>query len=136
MAAKEIGTSGRPNKYTRWYANSLGKGRAFLRSEWCAIYLAWSAQQAGVRTKTGTAAWTVAWANWYARKGMWRAKPQRGAMVFFDWAGGKSRSGIDHVGIVERVHKDGSITSIEGNASDAVRRRHHSGRIVGYGYWA
>lgn len=89
-----------------------------------------------MRDKTGTAAHTPTWANWYASKGRWGTTPKRGALVFFDWSGGKSRSGIDHVGIVEKVNSDGTITTIEGNHNNAVARVTRSGYIVGYGYWA
>jgi surface antigen len=43
---------------------------------------------------------------------------------------------IDHVGIVEKVHSNGTITTIEGNHGDRVARVKRSGSIVGYGYWA
>lgn len=134
-ARAEIGVSGRPNKYTRWYANGIDKGSEFLSVAWCAIFISWVAEEAGVRSKTGTEAWTVGWANWYAAKGRWGTKPKVGALVFYDWGGGESRSGIDHIGIVEKVHSNGSITTIEGNHSNKVARVERSSSIVGYGYW-
>jgi surface antigen len=79
---------------------------------------------------------TVTWANWYAAKGRWGTEPKVGAMVFYDWGGSKSRGNIDHVGIVEKVHSNGTITTIEGNHGDRVARVKRSGSIVGYGYWA
>lgn len=136
IARKQIGTSGRPNTYTRWYSNELGKGSAFLYSDWCAIFLVWVAEEAGERKHIGTDAYTPTWAEWYARKGRWGTEPRVGAIVFFDWAGGKSRAGIDHVGIVEKVNGNGTITTIEGNADNQVQRRSRSFGIVGYGYWA
>lgn len=123
-----------PNKYTRWYSKL--KGSQFLYAEWCAIFLVWAAEKSDVRARTGTEAYTPAWADWFAHKGRWGVRPRRGAIVFFDWSGGSSRSGIDHVGIVETVHKDGSITTIEGNSSNRVQRRERSFGIAGYGYWA
>ncbi|GAA4191527.1 hypothetical protein GCM10022252_31450 [Streptosporangium oxazolinicum] len=131
-----MGISGVPNKYTQWYASSLGKGSYFLTAPWCAIYVAWVAERAGVRAKVGTDAYTPTWAAWYAGRGRWGTAPRPGAIVFFDWSGGKSRSRIDHAGIVEKVHSDGSITSIEGNSSGRVQRVHRTSSIVGYGYWA
>jgi surface antigen len=122
------------NKYTRWYSKL--KGSEYLHAEWCAIFLAWAAEKAHVRARTGTAAYTPAWANWFAKNGKWGIKPQRGSVVFFDWKGGKSRSGIDHVGIVEKVHSDGTITTIEGNHSNTVARVKRASSIVGYGHWA
>lgn len=120
--------------YTRWYAQRWG--REYLNAEWCAIFIAWAADKAGVLKRVGADAYTPSWADWYARKGRWGRKPKRGAVVFYDWQGGKARWGIDHVGIVERIHPDGSITAIEGNASGKVRRTWRSPSvIVGYGYW-
>lgn len=134
VVKQEVGNRGVPNKYTRWYASL--EGSEYLYAEWCAMFLAWSAEQAHVRSLTGTFAYTPTWAEWFAKKGRWGTTPKRGAIVFFDWAGGKSRAGIDHVGIVETVHRDGSVTTIEGNASNRVQRRERSFGIVGYGYWA
>lgn len=133
-AASGIGTTGVPNEYTRWYARL--KGSIFLTAPWCAIFVAWAAEEADVRARVGTYAYTPTWAAWYASKGRWGTKPKRGAVVFFDWAGGKSRAGIDHAGIVEKVHSDGSITTIEGNSSGRVQRVHRFSSIVGYGYWS
>ncbi|GII83281.1 hypothetical protein Ssi03_12710 [Sphaerisporangium siamense] len=89
-----------------------------------------------MRATVGTYAYTPTWAAWFAAKGRWGIKPRRGAIVFYDWAGGKSRAGIDHAGIVEKVYSDGSISSIEGNSSGRVQRVHRSSSIVGFGYWA
>lgn len=126
-----------PNKFTRWYVNDLGKGSEFLSADWCDIFIAWVAEQAGVRKQVGTFAYTPDHANWFASKGRWGTTPKRGAIVFFDWQGGKARSGIDHVGIVYQVNRDGTITTIEGNNMNRVvkKTRSSSSLIVGYGYW-
>ncbi|MFB4274597.1 CHAP domain-containing protein [Nonomuraea sp. MTCD27] len=63
-------------------------------------------------------------------------RAQGRALVFYDWSGGKSRSGIDHVGIVEKVNANGTIVTIEGNHGNKVARVPRSSSIVGYGYWA
>jgi surface antigen len=112
------------------------KGPEYLYAEWCAIFLVWVADKTHVRSRTGTAAYTPSWAQSFAKQGRWGSQPQRGAFVFFDWAGSKSRLSIDHVGVVEKVHADGTITTIEGNKGNAVRRVERSHSIVGYGYWA
>ncbi len=108
----------------------------FTTAPWCAIFVAWVAQQAGLRAKVGTDAYTPTWAAWYASKGRWHTTPKVGAIVFFDWGGSKSRVNIDHAAIVEKVNGDGSIETIEGNSSGRVQRVHRSSSIVGYGYWA
>lgn len=135
IAVAELGTTGAPNTYTRWYA-ALKGDTYFSTAPWCAIFVAWVAQQAGVRAKVGTDAYTPTWAAWFASKGRWGTKPRRGAIVFFDWGGSKSRSNIDHAGIVEKVNSDGTIETIEGNSSNRVQRVHRASSIVGYGYWA
>ncbi|WP_236051998.1 CHAP domain-containing protein [Nonomuraea cypriaca] len=38
-------------------------------------------------------------------------------MVFFDWSGSKNIPAIDRVGVVESVHKDGTVVTIEGNTA-------------------
>ncbi|MBI5104846.1 MAG: CHAP domain-containing protein, partial [Solirubrobacterales bacterium] len=43
------------------------------------------------------------------------AVPQPGDLIVWD----------EHIGIVESVNPDGSMTTIEGNSSDAVTRRQH-----------
>lgn len=52
-------------------------------------------------------------------------KPKKAEMVLYDWQDtgvGDNKGGADHVGIVEKVNGD-TITVIEGNYSDMVKRR-------------
>jgi peptidoglycan hydrolase-like protein with peptidoglycan-binding domain len=67
-----------------------------------------------------------------------------GDVVFFDWQGGQSAGGTDHVGFVESVLPDGRIQTIEGNTSGdsngsqsdgggVWRRVRSRGNIVGFG---
>jgi hypothetical protein len=52
-------------------------------------------------------------------------KPKKGEMVLYDWQDtgyGDDKGGADHVGIVEKVSGN-TITVIEGNYSDMVKRR-------------
>jgi hypothetical protein len=71
--------------------------------------------------------------------------PEPGDLVFFDWAGGQSAGGTDHVGMVEAVLPDGRIQTIEGNTSSGSsgsqsdgggvwRRIRTRGNIVGFGH--
>lgn len=56
--------------------------------------------------------------DWFVAKGQsvsWRQTPKRGDIVFFDFSG--KHTSRTHVGIVEKVNADGSITTIEGNTS-------------------
>lgn len=63
----------------------------------------------------------------------WNTTPQPGDMIFYDWNGGKSISGIDHVGIVESVNSDGTINTYEGNVSNkVVHMRRQRTYVVGF----
>ncbi len=85
----------------------------------------------------GKFAFTVAHAQAFQRHGRWHfglggARP--GDIVFFDWGGSRVIENIDHVGVIEAVHSDGTITTLEGNTSDAYLRRVRNGSVVvGYG---
>jgi surface antigen len=58
-------------------------------------------------------------------------------MILFDWDG----DGVaDHIGLVEKVNSDGSVTTIEGNTSNPKtgqegvwRRTRYESTILGYG---
>ena len=61
--------------------------------------------------------------------------PKPGAVVFFDWAGGKTINGIDHVGLVTKINHNGTINTIEGNISDSVVKKTRTlDQIAGFGY--
>lgn len=102
---------------------------------WCAAFVSWSAQQAGVKlgpdpADIGSAgvAQITQWAN---EKGIFTAgitgpPPEPGDLVAF----GQN----DHIGIIEAVHP-GYLITIEGNASNQVeyvRRVPGSDPIMGY----
>lgn len=63
------------------------------------------------------------------KKGIWvendAHKPQPGDIVLYDWddsGKGDNKGGSDHVGVVEKI-SGSTITVIEGNYSNAVKRR-------------
>lgn len=76
------------------------------------------------------------------KKGIWveneNRVPNPGDIIFYDWddsGSGDNKGGSDHVGIVEKVEGN-TITVIEGNYSNAVKRRALAvnGRYIrGYG---
>ncbi|WP_242884012.1 CHAP domain-containing protein [Actinomadura litoris] len=124
-------------KFGDWYARKFKVGAAYKTAAWCDMFLSWCAEQAGATSAvTGARGWayTPSHASWFVKAGRWGTTPRVGAIVFFDWGGSRRVSAIDHVGIVEAVHSDGSVTTIEGNTSDAVMRRRRRTGIVGYGY--
>jgi hypothetical protein len=89
---------------------------------WCAYFASWAAGQAG--TPLGDSGQGIGWVDgikdWAQRNGKLlpaSATPQPGDLILY---GGR------HVGIVESVAADGSLTTVEGNEGDAVRRVHRS----------
>jgi hypothetical protein len=100
---------------------------------WCAYFTSWVAQQAGVPLgEAGQGFGAVeAVAGWAQRSGRWTeagtgVAPAPGDLIV--WGG-------RHIGIVESVGADGSISTIEGNSSDAVSRRTYGadgGGATGY----
>ncbi|MEZ5120013.1 MAG: CHAP domain-containing protein [Solirubrobacterales bacterium] len=87
---------------------------------WCAYFASWVANQAGVPLgEAGQGFGAVqSVAEWAQRTGRWTpagaGTPQPGDLVVW---------GARHIGIVESVGADGSISTIEGNSSDRVSRR-------------
>lgn len=130
LARAQVGISGVPNKFTRWYADKYGA--VYATEPWCAIFLVWLARRSGATVPHQ--AYTPGMADSFAAHGRWGSKPRVGAFVFFDWGGSRVRANIDHVGIVTAVHADGSVSTVEGNKGGAVRVARRSGFVVGYGY--
>jgi peptidoglycan hydrolase-like protein with peptidoglycan-binding domain len=109
---------------------------------WCAMFVSWVFHQEGMALKASTAkgfAACSAGRNWFKANGRFTTtKPKPGYVVFYDWDV-PVKEPLDHVGIVEQVHGDGSIIAIEGNSRNpgggrqGVFRQHRKGGIVGYG---
>jgi hypothetical protein len=88
---------------------------------WCAYFVSWAAREVGAPLgDAGQGYGLVAdvW-SWAQRSGKAipasSGPPQSGDLIV--WNG--------HIGIVESVAADGTITTIEGNSSDQVSRRTH-----------
>lgn len=116
------------NKVTQWYG---------VDAAWCDMTISYMAAHSdNLSAVMGKFAWTVAHAKAFRDAGRWhygKGGMRVGDIVFIDWGGSGSIDKIDHVGLVEAVHSDGSITTIEGNTSDKCLRRRRSSCIVGYG---
>jgi peptidoglycan hydrolase-like protein with peptidoglycan-binding domain len=117
------------NQITAWYG---------FDGAWCDMYISYvAAHSDNLAAVYGKFAYTVAHAQAFQRHGRWHyglggARP--GDVVFFDWSGTRRLSQIDHVGVIEAVHANGTITTLEGNTSNAVRRRvRNAACVVGYG---
>ncbi|MFC4011695.1 CHAP domain-containing protein [Nonomuraea purpurea] len=125
--------SGQFTKFGQWYADRVQDAQ-YRNAPWCDMFLAWAADKAGVTDYVGEFAWTPSHAAWFIQQGAWSRKPEPGALVFYDWSGGKSYKGIDHVGVVERVEGK-KIHTIEANV-DRVwlkRKTRETDKVVGYG---
>ncbi|GAA3471203.1 hypothetical protein GCM10018965_057560 [Nonomuraea roseola] len=98
------------------------------------MFISWAAQKAGVQEFVGQFAWTPSHAAWFIKQGAWSQRPEPGALVFYDWKGGKSYKGIDHVGIVEKV-VGSKIHTIEANVDRVWLKRkvRDTEKVVGYG---
>lgn len=117
------------NKVTSWY-NMVGP--------WCDMAITYAAAHSdNLSAVGGRYAYTVWHAQKFQSMGRWHygiGGIRPGDIVFFDWSGSRRVGSIDHVGIVEAVHSNGTITTIEGNTSDVcMRRKRTSAYIVGYG---
>ena len=139
IANEEIGTRESAHdvtKYNDWYYGRRGE-------PWCAMFVSYCFHEAGLPLPAETPkgfAYTPYGAKWFNDNDRWAKNsetPKTGYVVFFNWPGNKENR-IEHVGIVERVNKDGSIETIEGNTGPdtcCVMQRHRkvSDGIVGYG---
>lgn len=125
--------SGQYTKFGDWYADR-SQDPQYRNAPWCDMFIAWAAQKAGVGDFVGQFAWTPSHASWFIKQGAWTSVPEPGALVFYDWSGGKSYKGIDHVGIVERV-EGGKIHTIEANVDRVWLKRkfRDTDKVVGYG---
>lgn len=138
---KALGTSEHPpgsnhNFITVWYNQhvaQIGDGA------WCQMTDTWSVWSSGFKELLTGTAWTVQ-AALNAQKGLngstWHTGTKgmkKGDQVYYDWSGGKSISGIDHTGTVEKINSDHTFYTLEGNCSDALRRVKRDGKfVVGY----
>ena len=126
--SQEGNKGGRP--YWSWYGY---KGRV----SWCACFVSWCADKCGYIDSGQIPKFSscASGASWFRSRGRLKDRsyvPSPGDIIFFDWG-----AGVHHVGIVVDV-KNGRVNTIEGNSSDAVRRRSYKigdGRIHGYGIY-
>ena len=125
IAASEVGykeSSGNRTKY--------GQAYGYNGVAWCAIFVWWVFNQAGVSHLINKTASCSSMMSWFKNRGQfYRSNPQPGDVVFFDWNGNGSP---DHVGVVESV-SGGYPNTVEGNTSDMVKRLRRTSGILGYG---
>lgn len=136
-AERSLGTTGRPNRITRWY--SARNGAMFASAAWCNQSITFWANESGNAAAVCFGrdyAYTVWHAQRFRTEGEWHVDVKgirRGDIVFFDWKGSNRIGAIDHIGLVTGV-RNGAVYTIEGNTSDGCRRRvRFASMIVGYG---
>ena len=129
IAKQQVGNVG-GEPYWRWYGFDH-------RIEWCAVFVSWAANQAGVlNDKIPKFAGVYTGIEWFKARGQWQERgysPRPGDIIFFDWeVDGKP----NHVGIVEKA-ENGYIYTIEGNSTDdgcrAKKYSINSSVIYGFG---
>jgi hypothetical protein len=125
-------------------SNPYGAAYGMDRVAWCAQFVWWVGQQAGAGHLIPKSAYTPTLAGWFQQRGLASKTPRVGSLVFFDWPGdGVDR--ISHVGLVEAVNADGTLTTIEGNTTSGTagdqrmgggvwRRRRSTSAVIVYGH--
>lgn len=129
IAKSQLGNEG-GQKFWSWYGFDS-------REEWCACFVSWCADQAGLIQKEVVPKFSVCTDGvaLFQAKRKWQgggSVPTPGSLIFFDW---NQDGSSDHVGIVESC--DGTtVHTIEGNSEDAVKQNSYtvnSQSILGYG---
>lgn len=129
IAKSQLGNEG-GEKFWSWWGFTE-------RQEWCACFVSWCADQAGLIQKEAVPKFSVCTDGvaWFQAKGKWQSGGSvstPGTIIFFDW---DHDGASDHVGIVESC--DGTtVHTIEGNSGDAVKQNNYtvnSQSILGYG---
>ncbi|WP_433325620.1 CHAP domain-containing protein [Spirillospora sp. CA-294931] len=148
LATKQVGITEAADgstKFQQWYMTTEraketvqrdgGSISGYKGAAWCSMFLSWVGESLGISDQIGSDAWTIGHARWFQQQKRWGTKPYPGAIVFFDWAGGKTNPGIDHVGMVVKDRGDGTVDTVEGNTDNAVKLRNRPlDKIVGFGY--
>jgi CHAP domain len=146
LAEKQVGISegkGSMTKFHDWYVKSPaakltaardgGEIAEYKGASWCDMFVSWVGEKTGAKGM-GADAWTVAHAKWFKKTDRWGETPRPGAVVFFDWED-EGVDAIKHVGLVVKKNSNGTISTIEGNTGDAVKKKvRKPAQIAGYGY--
>ena len=122
------------------YYTKYGARYGDPNGHWCAYFVLWCAEQAGIPTsiicKSSSCGNCNYFVNWFKSNHRWQDRayvPKAGDIMFFDWNG----DGIaNHVGIVQGISGN-TVYTIEGNTGGvngyAVMERNRDVSILGYG---
>ena len=116
-----------------------GKWFGMNPAQWCAMFVAWCANQAGVLgdiiPKIANAGMLTGMGSWYDAQGRFEKRgnytPKPGDIIFISYGG----SAPVHVGMVAKV-ENGIVYTIEGNVGDTIKKKSYaltSTDIYGYG---
>lgn len=115
VAVKELGNKEQPaesnrTKYGKWYGMD--------GQPWCAMFVSWVFERGGlplpvIQSQKGFA-YCPYGRKYYKRQRQLFSKPKVGDLVFFRFGNSLVSN---HVGIVESVNRNGTVTTIEGNTS-------------------
>ena len=141
VARAQIGTKAtdiKKCKYNTWYYGGVVSGSGF---DWCETFVQWVFHEAGASDMLylKTANCGAQARAFYDKRRLVTSGYKKGDVVFFHWS--NSMSGYvpsvyscDHVGIIEKVNGNGTITTIEGNTGSSsngeVMRRTRSLSVV------
>lgn len=125
-------------KYNTWYYGSAVSGSGY---DWCETFVQWVFAQCGASALLyqKTANCGVQARAFYNKGRLKTTGFLPGDVVFFHWSNDKSSYvpsvySCDHVGIIESVNADGTLTTIEGNTGSSyngeVMRRVRSLSVV------
>lgn len=112
-----------------WGSNDGARVRVYqsvtgaYHAPWCASFIQYVLRRANVGTIADRSAGVFYIVSWAHRRTLVHAQPRPGSLVAY-------MHNLGHIGVVESVTSRG-FTTIEGNASDAVRRRWHP---IGYAH--
>lgn len=115
-------------EYGLWYNNLQSAPGGYEKAMWCAMFVSWCANQAGISSEISHYhAYTVYGVNWFIARNLSYTRqevedgvytPQPGDLVYFK----SNRNGdkVNHVGIVLQ-YEDGILYAIEGNTNDVAQ---------------
>ena len=141
-AASEIGYTESPAGSNRTkFAAEAGHANGYA---WCLTFMVAVARRTKTQVPAAVAgtAYTPSAVQAFKNAGKWTTTPKVGAWAFFDFPDNVNR--VQHVGVVEKINADGTITTIEGNTSSGstgsqtngggvFRRKRSRSTVVGYG---
>lgn len=141
IARGEIGTKATAVKKCKYNTTYWGYEVSASWADWCAAFIWWLFKQAGAEDMlfVKTAGCGVLANAFYTRGKFKTSGFKPGDIVFFHWSNARSESvpityTLDHVGIIERVNSDGTVTTIEGNTGNSaygeVMRRTRSLSVI------